>query len=410
MDLSVWDDRKVADMEWEKYLKQRNRPYKPFEDLEANEKNLSDDHEMLIRFLYEAAERNENEKKKKKKNGIPPFYVEDWWVLSVFWKSPKLLIFAKVNDALATQDIIHKGNKMSDGNNAIYGKEGTQRKNKGARTSPISFDGQGSNASPEQKRMPWNDLGLEFQNKASRKRAITVTSEFPDQTVKQSASGIEIDKTVKQSASRSNCQAIYLWPPLWEATKNKNFGYLADGEAALPPSKRPHRTEESVVQKSKSLSNSVYGNLAPPVEQNETVDEVNTCSQPSGTSSSPSQKAVEIAYSKYSVICGVEILFEATKCHDLMSEYELMVIHDRFRAAHGQEGYCFRYEMEKEKERQKKKEMERKRFMSEYELILRDRFRASRGHSFRYEIEKEKEKEKKKEMERKEKNKQLLKE
>ncbi|GJW88427.1 hypothetical protein Tco_0163767 [Tanacetum coccineum] len=65
MDLSVWDDRKVADMEWEKYLKKRNRPYKPFEDLEANEKNLSDDHEWLIRFLYEAAERNENEKKEK---------------------------------------------------------------------------------------------------------------------------------------------------------------------------------------------------------------------------------------------------------------------------------------------------------------------------------------------------------
>ncbi|GKE54824.1 hypothetical protein Tco_1489980, partial [Tanacetum coccineum] len=53
--------------------------------------------------------------------------------------------------------------------------------------------------------------------------------------------------------------------------------------------------------------------------------------------------------------CGVEILFEATKCHDLMSEYELMVIHDRFRASHG---HSFRYEIEKEKE--KKKEMERK--------------------------------------------------
>ncbi|GKE26770.1 hypothetical protein Tco_1442154 [Tanacetum coccineum] len=42
----------------------------------------------------------------------------------------------------------HSGTQVS----AIYGKEGTQRKNKGARTSPISFDGQGSNASPEQKR------------------------------------------------------------------------------------------------------------------------------------------------------------------------------------------------------------------------------------------------------------------
>ncbi|GKC69794.1 hypothetical protein Tco_1115677 [Tanacetum coccineum] len=121
-------------------------------------------------------------------------------------------------------------------------------------------------------------------------------------------------------------------PPLWEATKNKNFGCIADGEAALPPSKWLHRaseamsanvaeerispggssalktiangspsqkgTEESVVQKSNSLSNGVCGNLAPPLEQNETVDEVNTCSQPSETSSSPAQKAVKIAYSK----------------------------------------------------------------------------------------------------------------
>ncbi|GJX23492.1 hypothetical protein Tco_0227937 [Tanacetum coccineum] len=89
---------------------------------------------------------------------------------------------------------------------------------------------------------------------------------------------------------------------VWEATKNKNFGCLADGEAALPPSKRLHRaleamstnvaedepispggpsalkmivngsisqkgTEESVVQKSNSPSNGVCGNLAPPVEQ-----------------------------------------------------------------------------------------------------------------------------------------------
>ena len=29
-------------------------------------------------------------------------------------------------------------------------------------------------------------------------------------------------------------------PPLWEATKNKNFGCLADGEAALPPYERLH--------------------------------------------------------------------------------------------------------------------------------------------------------------------------
>nr|GEU56298.1 hypothetical protein [Tanacetum cinerariifolium] len=427
--------------------------------------------------------------------------------------SPKMSISSKLNDALATQDVIQKGNKMSDGNNgnsavtkahlpttysrkkhsgtqtsAINGKvpsarrarssciyqnrtvssedvvmnndclhsisrEGTRRRNKRARTSPISSDELGSNASPEENgseivagesdtkcvnevnseqsnyqvmeheyamECSGGDMQLsqrlEFQNKAvivkkkrkpSRKRAITVTTEFPDRTEKQSVSGIKIDKTeapqnddlensrgkfskengdehlplVKRARvrmgrtslsseatnkPRQDCRIIsdaedisvegkpmavtdvpdpsfalrkctVNRPPLWEATKNKNFGCLADGEAALPPSKRLHRaleamsanvaedepispggqsalktvvngslsqkgTEESVVQKPNSPSNGVCRNLPPPVEQNETVDEVNTCSQPSGTSSSPSQKVVEIAYSKDSVM------------------------------------------------------------------------------------------------------------
>lgn len=63
----------------------------------------------------------------------------------------------------------------------------------------------------------------------------------------------------------------------------------------------PKKEQKSLLYKSQnSPSNGVCRNLAPPVEQ--TVDEVNTCSQPSGTSSSPSQKAVEISYSKNSVM------------------------------------------------------------------------------------------------------------
>lgn len=427
--------------------------------------------------------------------------------------SPKMSISSKLNDALATQDVLHKGDIISEGNNGnsavtkaplpttysrkkhsgthmsasngrvpsarrarsscIYQnrtvssedavmnndrlssmpREVTQRRSKRARTSPSSSDGMGSNASPEENgseivtgdsdTKSFNEVNcvqsgykvmehenamecsegdmqlsqrLELQNKAvivkkkrkpSRKRAITVTTEFPDRADRQSTSGIEMNKTepaqnadfensrgkftkengdehlplVKRARvrmgrtslsseaankPRQDCTIIsdaevfsaegdpmavmevadpsftlrkctVNKPPLWEATKNKNFGCLADGEAALPPSKRLHRaleamsanvaddepispggpsalktivngslspkeTEESVVQKSNSPSNGVCSKLAPPAEEKQTVDKDNTCSQPSGTSSSPSQKAVEIADSKDSVM------------------------------------------------------------------------------------------------------------
>ncbi|GKA18682.1 zf-CCHC domain-containing protein [Tanacetum coccineum] len=91
-------------------------------------------------------------------------------------------------------------------------------------------------------------------------------------------------------------------PPLWEATQNKNFGCIADDKAALPPYTRLYHALEVMSANSNPPSNGVCGNLAPPVEQNETVDEVNTRSKPSGTSSSPLQKVAEIAYIKYSVM------------------------------------------------------------------------------------------------------------
>ncbi|GJX23491.1 hypothetical protein Tco_0227936 [Tanacetum coccineum] len=118
-------------LEWEKYLKERNRPYKPFEDLEENEMNISDDHEWLIPFLYEAA------------CAAVLFYIqhtvdgvitlgqtvstnggksEEYEALApTVDSSLKLLISAKLNDTLATQYIIiHNGNKkMSDGNNNV---------------------------------------------------------------------------------------------------------------------------------------------------------------------------------------------------------------------------------------------------------------------------------------------------
>ncbi|GKA18683.1 hypothetical protein Tco_0698598 [Tanacetum coccineum] len=106
---------------------------------------------------------------------------------------------------------------------SINGKEGTQRRNKRARTSPMSSgksdtkrvnyvncEQSGYQVIEHKYAMKCSEgdmqlsQRLEFQNKVviiknkrkpSRKRAITVTSEFPDQTDKQSASGIEIDKT-----------------------------------------------------------------------------------------------------------------------------------------------------------------------------------------------------------------------
>ncbi|XP_071741855.1 protein HUA2-LIKE 3-like isoform X2 [Rutidosis leptorrhynchoides] len=102
-------------------------------------------------------------------------------------------------------------------------------------------------------------------------------------------------------------------PPLWEANKNKNYGCLVDGEAALPPSKRLHRaleamsanvaedtqvspggaatmktvingslpiktkeTDDPKVQSLNSLNNGACSNIDLSVEQNETAEEMNS--------------------------------------------------------------------------------------------------------------------------------------
>ncbi|CAH1447437.1 unnamed protein product [Lactuca virosa] len=269
-----------------------------------------------------------------------------------------------------------------------------------------------------------NSVIVKKKRKPSRKRAITVTTEFPDRIDKQSGSAIEvlnidseksvvkyskedgdehlplvkrarvrmgrtlsnteevetaikIDKLsepanncavssdaedmsaegnssggreeVEQSFALNNCSVSNSnsKPPLWEANKNKHFGCLADGEAALPPSKRLHRaleamsanvaedeqvsnggpstmktiingslsprdcskeTDECEVEKEKPLSNGdsqACTILAPEVEQNKSIDEVNnTCSQPSSPANGilKDEKPVEIADCKDSVI------------------------------------------------------------------------------------------------------------
>ncbi|KAI3760079.1 hypothetical protein L1987_50469 [Smallanthus sonchifolius] len=113
-------------------------------------------------------------------------------------------------------------------------------------------------------------------------------------------------------------------PPLREANNVKHFGGFVDDEAALPPSKRLHRALEAMSAnvaedkqgfpdgpstmktiingnlESKETDDS-SSNLSSPVEQNETIDEIDTCSQPSRTSS-PEQKPDEIAVGKDSVM------------------------------------------------------------------------------------------------------------
>nr|GEX49833.1 hypothetical protein [Tanacetum cinerariifolium] len=154
---------------------------------------------------------------------------------------------------------------------------------------------------------------LRRQQSMERKCAITVATEFPDRIDKQSASGIEIDKTeaarmlilkflVKSSLRKMLHRALECSCSNVAEDEPISPGGPSALKTIVNGSLSQKRTEESVVQKSNSPSNGVCGNLAPPVEQNETVDEVNTCSQPSGTSSSPTQKAMEIAYSKDSVI------------------------------------------------------------------------------------------------------------
>ncbi|MFS8014500.1 putative PWWP domain, CID domain-containing protein [Helianthus anomalus] len=94
-------------------------------------------------------------------------------------------------------------------------------------------------------------------------------------------------------------------PPVWEVNKNKHIGCMVDGEAALPPFKRLHRALEAMsanVAEDKQVSlggpsimktfingtiegkeketDEICGNSSSPVEQNEMIVEVNTCSQP----------------------------------------------------------------------------------------------------------------------------------
>ncbi|XP_024981062.1 protein HUA2-LIKE 2-like [Cynara cardunculus var. scolymus] len=396
---------------------------------------------------------------------------------------------------------VPEGIEMNNGNLSNVSRDGAQRRTKRVRTSPGSSDGPdkdlplASNASPEENgseivtvdsdtksfnegncvqsgyKLMEHDYvtecsggdmqlsqTLEFQNKAvivkkkrkpSRKRAITVTTEFPDRINKQSC-GVEMDKSepiqhadlekssgkytkedgdehlplVKRarvrmgrtsssmeepvirpkqdcavlsdgedmsaegnsSAGREESDALFMLskcsvnkPPLWEANKhNKHFGCLADGEAALPPSKRLHRALEAMsanVAEEKqvspegpsamktiingSLSSSIdcfnlaieiketdqpevqkvivlgNGDLAPPLDRNETTDKINGCNQPSRTSNSPEDgilkddnvKPVEISDSKDAVILSscvktVEVLQSPKPSSDAIEKKE----------------------------------------------------------------------------------------
>ncbi|KAI3749350.1 hypothetical protein L2E82_19959 [Cichorium intybus] len=158
---------------------------------------------------------------------------------------------------------------------------------------------------------------------------------------------VEVREELEHSFALNKCSVNK--PPLWEANKHKLFGCHVDGEAALPPSKRLHRAleamsanvaedeqlspggpstmktvingslspvdcskeiDESEVEKVIPLSNGdsqactsgVCSNLAPEVEQNKTIEEIDDpCVQPV---SSPAHdvKPVEIADDKDSVM------------------------------------------------------------------------------------------------------------
>ncbi|KAI7755500.1 hypothetical protein M8C21_031674 [Ambrosia artemisiifolia] len=134
--------------------------------------------------------------------------------------------------------------------------------------------------------------------------------------------GVSIDaedtarKGLEPCSTLHNCSVNKL--PSQEANNNNNhFGCFVDDEAALPPSKRLHRaleamsayvaedkqgspggpsTMKTVINgnlESKGADDS-SSNLSSPVEENETIDGIDTCSQPS-TTSSPEQKPIEVA-------------------------------------------------------------------------------------------------------------------
>ena len=74
-----WNDRTMADREWEFYLEQKGLPYVAYDDFEANEKELLSDRLSIIHNLYRAAkeeeereqayqmEKRKNKSKEKKK-------------------------------------------------------------------------------------------------------------------------------------------------------------------------------------------------------------------------------------------------------------------------------------------------------------------------------------------------------
>ncbi|PWA46267.1 CID domain-containing protein [Artemisia annua] len=322
------NDKTMADIEWEFYLEQKKLPYVAY-DFEANEK------ELLIPFFYVEAwwiryldglsislsadlsavqlilklllrrrklsfgqtswESYEELRKQEQVDGVITLGQtvstnggkseecvassgsKDEALAFTADSSPKLLISSKLNDALATQDVIHKGNKMSDGNNGnsvvtkahlpstysrkkhfgtqasainenepfarrarsscIYQNrtvssedvEGVQRRNKRARTSPISSDVLGSNASPEE-----NSFEI-----------------VADESNTKSVNGVNCEQSGYQVMEHPCLRKPQInqgrtSPVIWEAAKNKNFGCLADGEAALPLSKRLHHALEAM--------------------------------------------------------------------------------------------------------------------------------------------------------------------
>ncbi|KAJ0742634.1 putative PWWP domain, CID domain-containing protein [Helianthus annuus] len=240
---------------------------------------------------------------------------------------------------------------LNNGNSLSLARDGPQKRTKRVRTSPGSSDGPGSNASPEENRSEiatvdsdtknlnegncvqsdYNTVmdneydmklsqTLEFQNKAvitKKKRKPSRKREFIDKVDKtdptESIQNSVIEKSIGKYSKEDGDEHL----PLVKRARVR-MGRTTD-EAALPPSKRLHRALEAMsayVTEDKQCSPGgpstmktiINGNLenkdadsssniSSPVEHNETIDELDTCSQPSRTSS-PEQKPVEVADDK----------------------------------------------------------------------------------------------------------------
>ncbi|MFS7913967.1 putative PWWP domain, CID domain-containing protein [Helianthus anomalus] len=240
---------------------------------------------------------------------------------------------------------------LNNGNSLSLARDGPQKRTKRVRTSPGSSDGPGPNASPEENRSEiatvdsdtknlnegncvqsdYNTVmdneydmklsqTLEFQNKAvitkkkrkpSRKREFIDKVDKTDQT--ESIQNSVIEKSIGKYSKEDGDEHL----PLVKRARVR-MGRITD-EAALPPSKRLHRALEAMsayVTEDKQCSPGgpstmktiINGNLeskdadsssniSSPVEHNEMIDELDTCSQPSRTSS-PEQKPVEVADDK----------------------------------------------------------------------------------------------------------------